>query len=207
MTVSFIETPRFNEDLSCWARGGIKWSTTIVELDNGYEQRNQNWSQTKAKYVISGGERTIEEGSFAFSTLNEFYNAMKGEITGFRFKDFNDYFTTIDNGTLKKQSVGVNQYQLTKIYKKGQAEYFRDIKKPVINSEKIYLNDVLLSSSSYQIDYKTGLVTLVALDTDVLKATFQFDVPVRFDMNGLDSETMSNGVISISTISFVEVRT
>ena len=52
------------------------------------------------------------------------------------------------------------------------AVYFREIKKPVINSEKIYLNDVLLSKgqgqNNYDIDYTTGIVSLISkLDVSI----------------------------------------
>ena len=43
--MSFIETPRFPDDIAYGAQGGPMYSTDVVATASGYEKRNQNWAQ------------------------------------------------------------------------------------------------------------------------------------------------------------------
>ncbi len=287
----FIESPRFPDDLAVFARGGVEYNIGIIERENGYETRNLNWGQTKAKYTISQNFVTKQtDGALSFSNINNFFNAMYGPLYAFRFKDFQDYIATTNSGVVNNGvGTGFPTGQLGKQYIKGLAKRIRDIKKPVVNTEKIFRNNIELtkgtSLSQYDIDYTTGIITfqpitffnissvttggvscvvttsvnhnftngqkiyisnmpgntvlnnrlfdissvtantftivgvtnLIASNsgranlypqpTDFLTASFEFDIPVRFNIQMLNAGMDESGLISIDTIELVEVRT
>lgn len=165
----FIESPRFPDSISVWAKGGPGFNTTVIIVNSGYEQRNINWSQARAKYDIAQAFRTLAasgDTSYAASQLISFFNIANGMANGFRFKDWNDFQVTVANGTLGTSGlgVGVPTYQLYKNYVQGAAAFHRIIQKLVSSNPTpaIYRNGVLQTvTTNYTIDTTTGIVTWV----------------------------------------------
>ncbi len=58
--MSFHEI-RFPDDIAFGSSGGPEYSTDIVETFSGHEQRNINWSQSRAKYNATHGVKTPEQ--------------------------------------------------------------------------------------------------------------------------------------------------
>ena len=54
--MAFIEV-RFPTDIAYGSAGGPEYSTDIVITQGGYEQRNVNWSQARARYNVAHADQ------------------------------------------------------------------------------------------------------------------------------------------------------
>jgi uncharacterized protein (TIGR02217 family) len=199
--MAFIEV-RFPTDIAYGSAGGPEYSTDVVITQSGYEQRNANWSQARARYNVAHGVKTQAQ----LDTLIAFFRARKGRADGFRFKDWTDYQV---GGQLIGTGNGVTMaFSLVKSYSSGSSSEVRAISKPVAGSQNIYLGGVLQSGSAYSLNTTTGLVTFVTapLLGAVISADFEFDVPVRFDTDRLSATLDSYGSRSWQDIPLVEIR-
>ncbi len=199
--MAFVEE-RFPTDIAYGSSGGPEYSTDIVITHGGYEQRNINWSQARAKYNVAHGVKTQAQ----LDALIAFFRVRKGRADGFRFKDWSDYKATAQvvgtgNGTNKI-------FQLVKTYSSGNVMETRTITKPVVATLAVYVNVVLQAGSAYSLDSITGKITFVTApaNTAVITADFEFDVPVRFDTDRLSATLDSYGINSWNDIPLVEVR-
>ena len=57
----FLETPRFPDSISFYSQGGPGFSTTVIILNSGYEQRTINWTNSRNGYDISNAMRTFDK--------------------------------------------------------------------------------------------------------------------------------------------------
>ncbi len=73
--MSFVEV-RFPEDISYGSTGGPEFSTDVVMANNGYEQRNINWSISRARYNISYRTKSSEQLS---SLISHFFVLARAE--------------------------------------------------------------------------------------------------------------------------------
>ncbi len=199
--MAFIEIA-FPSDIAYGSSGGPEYSTDIVITHGGYEQRNVNWAQARARYNVAHGVKTQAQ----LDALIAFFRARKGRADGFRFKDWSDYKASAQvigtgNGSNKI-------FQLIKTYSSGNVSETRVITKPVAGSVNIYVNSVLQSGSTYSLDTTIGKITFVTApaNSTVISADFEFDVPVRFDTDRLSATLDSYGVHSWGDIPLVEVR-
>ena len=81
---------RFPDAIARGAIGGPEFSTDVIAVASGYEQRNVNWSAARAKFDISTGIRTREQ----MAEVIAFFRARRGRAYGFRFRDWNDFDAT-----------------------------------------------------------------------------------------------------------------
>lgn len=197
--MSFTEI-RFPEDISYGSTGGPEFFTDVITTHNGREQRNINWSHSRAKYNIAYGVRSNEH----LLKLIAFFNARKGKAIGFRFKDWLD-FMAID------QEIGTGDdqktvFQLTKTYTSGEDKHIRVIRKPVQQTVKIFLNSE--EEKEYSVNYTTGEITFVKPPGEgvIITANFEFDVPVRFDTDYLNASIDNYGSNSWNDIPLVEIK-
>jgi uncharacterized protein (TIGR02217 family) len=161
--MSFIESPRFPEGISYGAIGGPEYSTDVVEIKSGSEQRNANWSASRSSYDVSHGVKTQAE----LDTLIAFFRACKGRAHGFRFKDFTDYRATHANGVLGTGiGSGLPAYQLGKNYTSGSETETRPIRKPVTGTVALLRGGDAVTFGSAPgnaaLDATTGTITFVA---------------------------------------------
>ena len=206
--MSFIEI-QFPTDISYGATGGPSYSTDVVTMFSGHEQRNSNWKNARAKYNISTGVKTEEQ----WKALISFFRACKGKAIGFRFKDWSDY-----QG--KNQQLGIGNgtrtaFQLVKTYTSGNAVVAREINKPVIGTVRLYKNGQRIdhhnlrgATEDYSIDYTKGVVSFTEAPESgvIITADFEFDVPVRFDTDELQLSIDSFNSGSWSGINLIEIR-
>ena len=183
---NFLET-RLPEDISLGAEGGPEYSTDIVMAASGYEQRNINWGQARAKYNLAPAINTHEQ----LQELIAFFRICKGKAYGFRFKDFADY-------KAQDQLIGIGdgiqkEFQLIKTYSSESKIEKREIKKPV--------EGTLIISGNCNCDYSTGIITFITSPEVGQKiiASFEFDIPVRFDTDQLSVSHNAN-------IPIIEIR-
>jgi uncharacterized protein (TIGR02217 family) len=197
--MGFVEV-QFPTDISYGSSGGPEYATDVVSSQSGYEQRNVNWEQARARFNVAHGVKTKAQ----LDALIAFFRARKGRAYGFRFKDWTDYQATETIGT----GDGVKtQFQLIKNYVSGGIIEARVIKKPVAGTVLVYKNAVL-QSSGVAVDVTLGLVTFSVppAAAQVISASFQFDVPVRFDTDKLSASLDAYGIHSWLDIPLVEVR-
>jgi uncharacterized protein (TIGR02217 family) len=219
---SFIEA-RFPTELSFRAMGGPGFSTEVKEGFSGCEQRNRNWAKSRSKWTVglqTPAEFAGNRQEFA-DALEAFFLAIAiGKGNGFRFKDHKDYKATAQ--VLAPVPGSTTQYQLAKTYTVGGRSYVRPVKKPVTpaavdyqgnalaSTVKIYLNGIL-QSSGYTVDATTGIVTFSSAPSAAVTADFEFDHPVRLDVDEFAADiqegALSQGpLLGWSSVQLVEVR-
>ncbi len=199
--MAFIEV-RFPADIAYGSAGGPEYSTEVVITHSGYEQRNSNWAQARARYNVAHGLKTQAQ----LDTLIAFFRARKGRADGFRFKDWTDYQAS---GQLIGTGNGSNKvFQLCKAYNSGGSVEQRVVSKPVAGTVKIYVAGVLQSVGAYTIALDSGVLTFGSAPSAGLAVTadFEFDVPVRFDTDRLSASIDAYGSHSWTDIPLVEIR-
>lgn len=203
---SFIETPRFPSCVAYGATGGPKFSTNIVALASGREQRNIVWSQVRAEYDVGHRNRTIVE----MDELRAFFYAVRGRAYGFRFKDYTDYEVSATEGFLVDDGGSPSAFKMMKRYTIGTMTYDRRIYKPVVGSVTCYLNGEAMPG--WTVDYATGIVTGMHTGSPnyypgaAVTWAGEFDVPVRFDVDHLDVSTDELNAYTWGSIKLVELR-
>ncbi|MEO8245019.1 MAG: DUF2460 domain-containing protein, partial [bacterium] len=78
---------RFPTSLSFGSTGGPERRTDIVTLVNGYEHRNTAWAHSRRHYDAGVGIRTMDD----VEAMIGFFEARRGQLYGFRWKDWTDY--------------------------------------------------------------------------------------------------------------------
>lgn len=169
--MAFIESPRFPEAISQGARRARKWSTTVVEVASGREQRNRNWTYPRYTYEVAHNVRTAADAAL----INAFLEAIAGRADGFRFRDHADATATQANGLLGAGiGAGVPGYQLIKRYSYGAISRDRPITKPVSGSVAVYRNAAPVTfgaaAGNCALNTATGIVTFVADATSASSA-------------------------------------
>jgi uncharacterized protein (TIGR02217 family) len=192
------------------ASGGPERRVDIVALGSGAEVRNTPWAHGRRRYDIGGAVRTLDE----LHALIAFFEARRGKLHGFRFRDPFDWKSCapMQTPTASDQPIGVGDgdeitFQLVKVYGAGTGAYARAIFKPLAVSVRVALGGVELSADAFDVDDTTGFVTLEeapALSVEVT-AGFQFDTPVRFDVDRLDLSLEGFGAGRALAVPLVEI--
>lgn len=144
---------RFPDNISYGAMGGPEYSTNVVEVTSGFEQRNQNWSLPRFTADVAHAARTREQNE----ELIAFFHVAKGKANSFLYKDWADYQCTQDTGVLANIDTG--QHQLYKRYSNSAGYQDRKITRPKNGTVTVYSNGSPLTAT---IDYTTGIVTETA---------------------------------------------
>jgi uncharacterized protein (TIGR02217 family) len=192
---------RFPTDIAYGSSGGPEFSTDVVMLASGYEQRNSNWPSARAKFNVAHGVKTQAQ----LDVLLAFFRARQGRAHSFRFKDWTDYKVT--GQTLGTGTGALTTFPLIKSYTSGGVTHTRSLTKPVSGTVNIYLAGVL-QSSGFSVNLTTGIVTFVTPPANglVVAADAEFDIPARFDTDRLSASMDSYGSFSWADIPVVEVR-
>lgn len=191
---------RFPTSISYGAVGGPGYSTDVVTLNSGFENRNQNWSVARCMYDAAKGCNTEQERI----DLIEFFRIAKGRMHSFRWRDFTDYEVLSGEGILT--SLGGGTFQLVKQYSNSAGSENRTITLPVNAVIKQGVN-TLSSGVHYTLNLTTGVVTLIGSPTAAPDSwTGQFDVPVRFDTDVLRLVIEELEYFKSQNIPIVEVR-
>jgi uncharacterized protein (TIGR02217 family) len=210
--MSFIETPRFPDNLSYGSQGGPGFQTGIAVLQSGHEQRRGVWATPRHQYNASFAVKTTAD----VEAVRDFFQAMRGRLHGFRFKDWNDFTSAADGTsahTKDDQTIGVGDaaetaFPLVKNYATGTETLVRTISKPVSGGILVALDGALQTDPThYSYDSTTGVVTFVSPPGGavVITAGYEFDVPCRFDIDTLQV-TADTYSIRSADIPIVELR-
>lgn len=158
--MSFLETPRFTQAVQYGYAGGPRYSTDVVVTGGGQEFRNQNWANSRGRWVLTAPLRdraTLDD-------LQAFFHAVAGRAHGFRFKDWLDFQVTTANGRMGSSAYGTGKptSQLQKAYTKGALTTYRDILKPVATPTIYRAGVAQTPTTHFTLDLTTGIVTWVA---------------------------------------------
>ena len=203
---------RFPTDLSFGSSGGPERRTEIVTLNSGFEERNTPWAHSRRRYDAGVSMRSLDD----MDAVIAFYEARRGPLSGFRWKDWTDYKSSLPSlvpGFLD-QEIGVGDdvavtFQLCKTYRSGGESYCRDIRKPVANTVLIGVGgDEVVEDTHYTVDLTAGVVTFMVPPGEgaIVTAGYVFDVPVRFDTERLEMSHASFEAGEIPSIPVVELR-
>jgi uncharacterized protein (TIGR02217 family) len=203
---------RFPVNLSLGSVGGPERRTEIVTLTNGFEERNTPWAHSRRRYDAGAGMRSLDD----VAVLVAFFEARRGMLYGFRWKDWADFKSCTPSQTpyFTDQRIGTGDgetttFQLTKSYGSGSAAYVRPISKPVGGTVLAGVaGGELIAGVHFDVEEATGLVTFAdpPASGDEVTAGFEFDVPVRFDTDAIRASLSSFQAGEVPDVPVVELR-
>jgi len=190
--------------LAFGSTGGVERRTEVVTLGSGHERRSTPWAHGRRRYLIGAGLRSLDD----MAALTAFFEARRGRLYGFRFRDFADFKSCAPGAAVSAtdQTIGTGDgeaaaFQLVKDYG-GLA---REIQKPVAGSVRLAVDGVEVG---FALDEAAGVVTLASAPGAgaVVTAGFEFDTPVRFDADRIEVtlETFEAG--RMAAVPLIEVR-
>lgn len=199
--------------ISFGATGGPERRNEIVRLTSGAEKRNARFARSRRKYDAGTGLRSIGD---LYDVL-AFFEARRGSLHGFRFRDPFDMKTC---GPVEAQSPldqplgdgdGVTaSFQLVKTYGEGDEAYLRPITRPAAGTVLVAIDGaVLTEGDDYTVDHETGVVTfqpdMLPPAGAAITAGFVFDVPVRFDTPQISASLATFQAGQIPSIPLIEI--
>jgi uncharacterized protein (TIGR02217 family) len=208
--MSFHEV-RLPARLAFGSTGGVERRTEIVTLGSGFERRSTPWAQGRRRYLIGANLRSLED----MATLTSFFEARRGRLYGFRFRDFTDFKSCAPGAatTALDQVIGAGDgvqavFALAKRYGDDQTATGRRIAKPVEGTVRVAVDAVERPEGTYTVDQTTGMVTLDEAPDfgSLVTAGFEFDTPVRFDTDRIEVTLESFGAGRMAAAPLIEVR-
>jgi len=190
--------------LAFGSTGGVERRTEVVTLASGWERRSTPWAMGRRRYLIGANLRSLDD----MAALTTFFEARRGRLYGFRFRDFADFKSCAPGADVAAtdQALGVGDgarrtFQLVKRYDDVE----RAIRKPVGGSVKVAVGGVEVG---FSLETTTGVVTLdVARAAGAaVSAGFVFDTPVRFDADRIEVTLESFGAGRMAAVPLIEVR-
>ena len=201
---------RFPLDIARRASAVVARRTEVIVLASGHERRNSRWAAAKRKWQVGYGVKDMDD----LQTVIAFFEARRGRLHAFRFRDWADYKSCPPLGTpaatdqpIATGDGSTTAFQLVKSYADAAGGFTRAITRPVAGTVKVAIDGVE-QTSGFSIDHATGVVTFDAAPASgaAITAGFEFDVPARFDSDELriDLESFRHG--QAPDIEIVEVR-
>ncbi len=206
--MSFHEI-KFPTAISFHSSGGPARKTEIVTLGSGFEERNAVWANSRRRYDVGYGVKTLDD----LHTVIGFFEARMARLYGFRLKDFSDCKSCAPGQSVSPtdQAIGAGdgattQFQLVKTYTSGPASWQRKIQKPADTTTRVALDGVE-QMSGFSVDATTGVVTFTSAPGAgaAITAGFEFDTPVRFDTDQLSINLSDFAAGEIPSIPIVEI--
>lgn len=203
---------RFPATLSFGAQGGPVRRTDVVTLANGHEERNTPWAQARRSYDAGVALRGLDD----LEVLLAFFEAREGQLHGFRWKDWTDFKSGAARAApgVRDQLIGMGDdatrdFQLVKTYRSGRQAHVRPIAKPVRGSVRVGLGDTeMREGRHYEVDWATGIVRFAEPPNAGVQVTagYEFDVPVRFDTDGIRISLASFQAGEVPSVPVLEIR-
>lgn len=207
--MTFLETPRFPTDIANGSQGGPMRKVDVVKLVSGFTHRDSIWADSLKVFDVGYGIKNLND----VDSVVNFWEAVGGNLYGFRFKDHADFKSCppMNTPTNTDQVLGTGDgvqtaFQLVKKYEKGALSYTKDIKKPVSGTVICSLNGS--STSSFTVDTITGIVTFGSAPANgvIVRAGFEYDLPCCFGVSELIIDrNFKNGNISSLPIEEIKI--
>jgi len=205
---------RFPTEIAFGSSGGPERRTEIVTLASGHEERNSRWADSRRRYNAGYGIRSLDD----LHAVIAFFEERRGRLYGFRWRDRIDFRSGAPGlaAAATDQPIGTGDgttatFQLVKRYGALHAPYVRTIRKPASGTIRIAVDgDEKAEGTDWTCDLTTGVVTFGAEAIPATDATvsagFEFDVPVRFDVDRLEINLTSFAAGDIPAVPLVEIR-
>ncbi|MCB5410018.1 DUF2460 domain-containing protein [Pseudogemmobacter faecipullorum] len=203
---------RFPASLSFGSVGGPERRTEIVSLANGFEERNSPWAHARRHYDAGVGLRSLDD----LEALIAFFEARRGQLHGFRWKDWSDYRSCRASGSpgAFDQELGIGDgqrrsFDLCKLYRSGEESYSRPVVKPVAGTVLVGLGgDPQTETVDYSLELSRGRLHFDTAPPRGARVTagFEFDVPVRFDTDRIALSVASFQAGEMPGVPVVEIR-
>ncbi len=208
-----MDLPSFSEErfplsVAFGTSGGPERRTDIVRLSTGYENRNGRTRHSFRRFDAGSGVKSLAD----LVEVLHFFEARRGRLVGFRFRDPFDFSSARWGraATALDQRIGTGdgvaaRFQLVKRYGAGEDAYLRPIRKPIGATVRVAAGGAEVEAD---VDAATGIVALAAPPPagSAVTAGFEFDVPVRFDMDHLALNVAAFQAGDIPSIPLVEIR-
>lgn len=194
--------------LAIGATGGPELVADVVRLASGAESRNARWAGSRRRWEVGGAAMRTD----AAHELVAFFEARRGRVHGFRFRDPLDWKSCAPGSVVSAldQLLGVGDgvtaaFQLVKRYASGGEWAERVVRKPVAGSVSVVVDGE--AADGFDVDHATGVVTFDAAPAEdaVLTAGFLFDVPVRFDADRIEMALLGNDAVRVLRAPLVEI--
>jgi len=211
--MGFLEI-RFPTDIGYGSKGGPGYNTTVVETAGGDESRNQNWSYARYVFDVAYGVKTIPQ----LESLIKMFHVAGGKENGFRFKDRLDFKSCDYDSVIARTNCTIGTgdgviaaWQVVKTYTYSGYTRTRRILKLVSATLLVEVNGVLKTETThYTVNYNTGIITFtggnIPAAGHLIKCGFEFDVPVRFEIDELPI-LLENYRIGSASVPLVELKT
>jgi uncharacterized protein (TIGR02217 family) len=211
---SSFHDERFPLAVSFGATGGPEWRNEIVAMTSGREKRNARLSQSRRRYDAGTGVRSMAD----LHEVLAFFEARRGSLHAFRFRDPFDMKSCRPDQTVAAgdQLLGTGdgtrtRFVLAKTYGGGADAFARPILKPLAGTLLIAVDGVAKTSPAhFTFDAATGEIVFspgaAPAAGKAVTAGFEFDVPVRFDIEHLSFSLTSFKAGQIPSIPLIEVR-
>lgn len=203
---------QFPPSISFGALGGPERRTEIVTLVSGHEERNSPWAHSRRRYDAGMGLRSLDD----VARLIDFFEARRGPLHGFRWKDWSDHKSCLPSEApdALDQILGqgdelTTEFQIQKLYRSGDESYARPITKPVAASVSVAVGGVQVwPDVDYALDPLTGVIRFFTPPDHgaEISAGFEFDVPVRFDSDRLETSLATFDAGAVPDVPVVELR-
>ncbi|MEO0982689.1 MAG: DUF2460 domain-containing protein [Pseudomonadota bacterium] len=205
MSLAQFHEARLPLALAFGAVGGPERRTEVVQLASGREARNAVWAGSRRRWELAGAVRKVED----LYALSVFFEARRGRLHGFRFRDPADDRSCAPNETPSAldQAIGTGDgattvFPLIKRY----GDYERRIWKPM-DGEVLVAADGVELAGGFAVDGATGEVSFDAAPAAGAEVTagFRFDTPVRFDTDHLETSLEAFGAGRAVSVPIVEI--
>lgn len=213
MPIASFHDVIFPLPVSFGATGGPERRIEVAELTSGREQRNARQVHSKRRYDAGTGISSIND----LRQVISFFEARRGKLTAFRFRDPFDNASR-DDGlavTPADQTLGtgdgtLSRFKLVKNYGIGADAYARPIRKPVSGSLRVAVAGVEKTNvTQFSFDDVTGEVVFsmgsIPSIGQAVTAGYEFHVPVRFDADQLSASLTAFKAGQVPTIPLAEV--
>jgi uncharacterized protein (TIGR02217 family) len=204
----FLTGVRLPEDVERGALGGARFNTSILELDSGFEKRNQNWATPIGEWDVGFGlllkfQEDPLSMKLDLDDLINFFYIVRGAAQSFRFKDWSDFEIGYQNGVaVDAQLLGLGddittQFQIFKRYSYAGFTFDRVLTKLAQDgSLQVFLDGILQTiTTHYTVDEDRGLINMVTAPAstggtgpggeELLTFRTNFDVHARLDSDDL----------------------
>lgn len=206
MTDASFHDVRFPLDIALNSEGGPSRRTEIVALVSGHEERNSPWAGSRRSFNAGYGVKSLAD----IEDVIAFFEARLGRLYAFRFRDPFDWKSCRVEAAPSPldQTLGVGDgvataFPLVKRYRSGEAEYARNVTRPVAGTLRVAVSGVETTAFAFA----GGVVVLLApppLGAEVA-AGYEFDVAVRFDTDNLRINLAAFRAGDIPSIPLIEV--
>jgi uncharacterized protein (TIGR02217 family) len=200
---------RFPTGLSYSTSGGPRNPAYLSDDDGGLAHVVNRYTGALHEFKIEYSDKTSAE----IAELISFFLICEGSLFSFRFKDWSDFTTAEDHvGSITDmdEDIGVGDgtertFQLSKTYLSGAESLVRTITKPVLGTVVVSVDGV--PTADFDVNYELGTVSLfnIPVLNAVIRAGFEFDVPVRFADGSISISKETYEGSAVSTVRLIEV--